>query len=113
MKTLILSATLLTSLHLSANEVDRSTVLTCSYAGGVARETQNIRQSEHDDWATFESKVRKIYKDDEGLHNLLVIARTVYDFAPKDADSDDIFDSVFDRCLDNTVTQQVKHEYSL
>lgn len=95
-------------------EISKVMTHTCTYAGGIARETQNIRQVENDTWIAFEYKTRLIYKDDEGLTNLLVIAKTVYDFAPIEADSRDVFISVFDSCMGRNSTQTVNlPEFSL
>jgi hypothetical protein len=105
MKTLIFL--LLISTQLSAQEISKQSTLTCSYAGGIARETQNIRQIEHDDWATFEQKTRAMFKNDQGLSNLLTIAKTVYDFAHLDADVSDVFNAVFDSCMGRHITQTV------
>jgi hypothetical protein len=105
MKTLIFL--LLISTQLSAQEISKQSTLTCSYAGGIARETQNIRQVEHDDWATFEQKTRAMFKNDQGLSNLLTIAKTVYDFAHLDADVSDVFNAVFDSCMGKHITQTV------
>lgn len=105
MKTLILL--LLISLQVTAEEISRSSIMTCSYAGGIARETQNIRQVENDNWAIFEYKVRLIYKEGDGLNNLLVIAKTVYDYAPVETTSSDVFNSVFDTCMGKHVTHTV------
>ncbi len=105
MKTLIFL--LLISTQLSAQEVTKQSTFTCAYAGGIARETQNIRQIEHDDWSTFEQKTRSIFKDDQGLVNLLTIAKTVYDFAAVDLDDSVVFNAVFDSCMGKHITQTV------
>jgi hypothetical protein len=105
MKTLIFL--LLISTQLSAQEISKHSMLTCAYAGGIARETQNIRQIEHDNWSTFEQKTRAIFKNDQGLTNLLTIAKTVYDFASINTDVTDVFNVVFDSCMGRHVTQTV------
>ena len=105
MKTLIFL--LLISTQLSAQDITKHSTLTCNYAGGIARETQNIRQIEHDDWATFEQKTRSIFKNDQGLTNLLTIAKTVYDFASIHTDVTDVFNTVFDSCMGKHITQTV------
>ena len=105
MKTLIFL--LLISTQLSAQEITRQSTLTCAYAGGIARATQNIRQIEQDDWATFEQKTRAMFKNDEGLTNLLTIAKTVYDFAHINTDIADVFGVVFDSCMGQHTTQTV------
>ena len=105
MKTLILL--LLISFQVSAEEIDRSAMNTCSYAGGIARETQNIRQVEDDNWIVFEYKVSLMYKEGDGLNNLLVIAKTVYDYAPINSSSTDVFNNVFDACMGKHITHTV------
>ncbi|MBL4638331.1 MAG: hypothetical protein JKY76_03115 [Proteobacteria bacterium] len=105
MKTLILL--LLISFQVSAEEIDRSAMNTCSYAGGIARETQNIRQVEDDNWIVFEYKVSLMYKEGDGLSNLLVIAKTVYDYALINSSSTDVFNNVFDTCMGKHITQTV------
>lgn len=105
MKTLIFL--LLISTQLGAQEVTKQSTITCTYASGIARETQNIRQMEHDDWATFEQKTRAMFKNDQGLINLLTIAKTVYDYAPIATDVTDVFNAVFDSCIGRHITQTV------
>ena len=61
-----------------AEELQRQTITSCAYQAGTAEEIQRIRQQEGDDWATFESKVNKIYKPSQGRTDLLVIAKRVY-----------------------------------
>ncbi|MDH5357329.1 MAG: hypothetical protein OEY48_04870 [Gammaproteobacteria bacterium] len=61
-----------------AEEMERSTITTCAYQAGTAREIQLIRQSEGDDWSQFEQKIKQIYKDTPGRSDLLVIAKNVY-----------------------------------
>jgi len=103
----ILMLLLLISFQVNAAELSKEVTNTCTYAGGIARETQNIRQQELDNWVIFEYKVRLIYKEDEGLNNLLVIAKSVYDYASINATATDVFNSVFDRCIGEQVTYDV------
>ena len=63
---------------IQAEEMERSTITSCAYQAGTAREIQSIRQSEGDDWTHFEQKIKKIYKDGQGRSDLLAIAKNVY-----------------------------------
>jgi len=105
MKTLILL--LLISFQVSAEEIDITAMNTCSYAGGIARETQNIRQIEQDSWVIFEYKVSLMYEEGEGLDSLLVIAKTVFDYASINESSTDVFNNVFDTCMGKHITHTV------
>jgi len=81
-----------------AEEMDRSTITSCTYQAGTAREIQIIRQSEGDDWLQFEQKVKKIYKDGQGRTDLLAIAKSVYR-QPVKATEGDVYDKVFKACV--------------
>jgi len=85
-------------LSMPAKGVEKDTILKCNYVAGIARETQNIRQTENDNWVAFEYKIRLIYKADQGVENLLTIAKLVYDYAPIETPLSDVFYTVFDQC---------------
>jgi hypothetical protein len=69
----------------------------CVYQAGVASRVQEVRQ-EGDDWEAFKATTQKIYKDDEGYHNLLGIAYLVYHQMPAELNPDQVFDLMFDTC---------------
>lgn len=69
----------------------------CIYQAGVASRVQEARH-EGDNWEAFQAKTQKIYKDDEGYHNLLGIAYLVYHQAPIELSSEQVFDLMFDIC---------------
>ncbi len=84
-----------------AEEMERHTMTSCAYQAGTAEEIQRIRQQEGDDWATFESKVKKIYKQTQGLSDLLAIAKRVY-LQPADTSIEDINADMFQACVART-----------
>lgn len=81
-----------------AEEMERSTITSCAYQAGTAREIQIIRQSEGDNWSKFEQKVKKIYKEGQGRTDLLAIAKSVYR-QPVKATESDVYDKVFKACV--------------
>ena len=93
---MIISALLL-SLPVLAEEIERSTITSCAYQAGTAREIQTIRQTEGDDWAQFEQKVMKIYGDSQGRSDLLVIGKRVY-FHPPTTPVDVVYGDIFKAC---------------
>jgi len=84
-----------------AAEMDRSTMTSCAYQAGTAREIQLIRQTEGDDWIKFEQKVNKIYKDGQGRTDLLAIAKMVY-LQPTATSTADVYDKAFSACVELT-----------
>ena len=93
---MIISALLL-SLPVLAEEIERSTITSCAYQAGTAREIQTIRQTEGDDWAQFEQKVMNIYGDSQGRNDLLVIGKRVY-FHPTTTSTDEVYEDIFGAC---------------
>jgi len=81
-----------------AAELDRSTMTSCAYQAGTAREIQTIRQSEGDGWVEFEQKVNKIYQDGQGRTDLLAIAKSVYR-QPIKTPLSDVYDMTFNACV--------------
>ncbi len=84
-----------------AEEMQRLTITSCAYQAGTAREIQNIRQSEGDDWSQFEQKVMKIYSDTQGRTDLLAIAKNVY-LKSAELPSAQIHDIIFSDCVKRT-----------
>lgn len=70
----------------------------CIYPAGIARETQNIRQSTHDSFKEFEKTVSEMYKNDQGLRDLLAISYGVYKYYPEDKPSEEVFKEVYNNC---------------
>jgi hypothetical protein len=79
-------------------ELEHSTITSCAYQAGTAREIQNIRQVEGDDWLQFEQKIKKIYKDTQGRIDLLAIGKIVY-LEPLKSLPDAMYDHTFNRCV--------------
>lgn len=85
-------------LPLQAQEMERSTITTCAYQAGTAREIQTIRQTEGDDWTQFEQKINKIYKGGQGRTDLLAIAKNVY-LQPITDLPQVAYDNIFSACV--------------
>ena len=81
-----------------AEEIERSTMTSCAYQAGTAREIQIIRQKESEDWLVFEKNVKKIYQDGQGRTDLLAIAKNVY-LNPISTSTQDIYKRTFDACV--------------
>jgi len=81
----------------NAEEVERSTITSCAYQAGTAREIQTIRQTEGDDWDQFEQKVLKIYGESQGRTDLLAIGKRVY-FQPTTVTPDEVYGDIFKAC---------------
>jgi len=81
------------------DEIQKSTITTCSYQAGTAREVQNIRQVEGDDWPQFQQKINRLYKDTPGRRDLLQIGKMVY-LQPPQTILDDVYGSAFDKCVE-------------
>lgn len=92
-----LTLTLIANASVYAEELERSTITTCAYQAGTAREIQTIRQTEGDDWPKFEQTVMKIYADSQGRSDLLVIAKRVY-LQPTDESPDVVYSHIFNAC---------------
>lgn len=82
----------------SDEELERSTITSCAYQAGTAREVQSIRQVEGDDWLQFKLEIKKIYKDTQGRRDLLAIAKMVY-LQPSKAFPDDVYNQIFKSCV--------------
>jgi len=89
---------LFVTLTINAGEMERSTMTSCAYQAGTAREIQTIRQTEGDDWSQFEQKVKEIYADGQGRTDLLAIAKSVYR-QPVKTNISDVYDMVFKACV--------------
>jgi len=94
----LIVALLISSIPLHADEIQRSTMTSCAYQAGTAREIQTIRQSEGDNWAQFEKKVKKLYKDGQGRTDLLAIGKMVY-LRPTETTISEIYDMTFSACV--------------
>lgn len=81
-----------------AEEIQRSTMTSCAYQAGTAREIQTIRQTEGDDWSQFEQKVMKIYKKGQGRTDLLAIAKMVY-LQPTEVSVNEVYAKTFSACV--------------
>ena len=95
-------------LFLTISTVKADPVQTCNYVAGVAERVQEIRHVEQDSWPIFKDKVSKIYKNDEGLEQLLVIAATVYTQTPEATPANKVFDSVYKGCIKQLTPAQIK-----
>ncbi|MFT7414828.1 MAG: hypothetical protein ACI9FO_001489 [Methylophagaceae bacterium] len=82
----------------SGEELERSAITTCAYQAGTAREIQNIRQIEGDDWPQFEQKIKKIYKDTQGRYDLLAIGKIVY-LEPLNSLPETVHEHTFSSCV--------------
>lgn len=89
---------LVSSSAISAEEIEHSTITSCAYQAGTAREIQNIRQVEGDEWAQFEQKIKKIYKDTQGRYDLLTIGKMVY-LEPLKNLPDVVYEHTFTSCV--------------
>ena len=96
---LILAWTL--SYSAQAEEMERQTMTSCAYQAGTAREIQTIRQTEGDEWSQFEKKIKEIYKNGQGRHDLLIIAQSVYE-QPRDTSVDMVYSTMFEMCTERT-----------
>ncbi|NQZ54759.1 MAG: hypothetical protein HRT93_10985 [Piscirickettsiaceae bacterium] len=96
-KSSLIVALLVTS-PIHAVEMERSTITSCAYQGGTAREIQTIRQSEGDDWSEFEQNIKKIYKEGQGRSDLLAIAKNVY-LQPINTSPEEAYDVIFASCV--------------
>jgi len=81
-----------------AENLEHGTITSCAYQAGTAYEIQKIRQTEGDDWETFETKIKSIYKDSQGRDDLLKIAKQVF-IQPTSKSADFIHDQIFDSCV--------------
>lgn len=81
-----------------AEEIQRSTITSCAYQAGTAREIQELRQAEQPDWQTFESNILKIYKDTQGREDLLNIARRVF-IRSLETTPFEVHDEIFQACV--------------
>lgn len=93
----VLFSSLLIS-YVYAEEIERSTMTSCAYQAGTAREIQIIRQKEGEDWQSFERNVKKIYQDGQGRTDLLAIAKNVY-LNPISTSTQEIYKRTFDACV--------------
>ncbi|MDT8311639.1 MAG: hypothetical protein RQ732_09365 [Methylophaga sp.] len=82
----------------SAEDIQRGTITSCAYQAGTAYQIQNIRQTEGDDWQSFEAKVSKIYADSQGRDDLLIIAKWVFIY-PADKSLEFIHDEMLNACI--------------
>ncbi|HET8807196.1 MAG TPA: hypothetical protein VFM76_02345 [Methylophaga sp.] len=81
-----------------AAEMQRGTITSCAYQAGTAYEIQKIRQTEGDDWKSFEDNINKIYADSQGRDDLLLIAKQVFIY-PADKSLEFIHDKILDACI--------------
>lgn len=88
----------LLSLSVHAEEMQRGTITSCAYQAGTAYEIQKIRQTEGDDWQTFEANIKKIYADSQGRDDLLIIAKRVFIYPPEKS-LDFIHDEILNACI--------------
>lgn len=86
------------ALSSNAENLERSTITSCTYQAGTAREIQTIRQTEGDNWSIFEKKIKKIYKEGQGRTDLLAIAKSVYRQPIKKPISE-VYAITFDACV--------------
>jgi len=100
-KTLFFLALFFTITVQAEDMLERSTMTSCAYQAGTAREIQTIRQSEGDDWSQFEQKITKIYKEGQGRQDLLVIAKVVYQ-QPTTTLTSVVYDNTFAACVKRT-----------
>lgn len=82
-----------------ADDIKRDTIASCAYQAGTAYEIQLIRQTEGDDWQSFEANVKKIYAESQGREDLLAIAKRVFIY-PADKSLDFIHEDVMNACLE-------------
>ncbi len=94
---MMIAVAFLASTTVNAEELERSTITSCAYQAGTAREIQTIRQTEGDDWAEFEKKVLDIYAESQGRSDLLVIAKRVY-LQPTEVAPDEVYEYIFSAC---------------
>lgn len=88
----------LTTSFATAGDLERNTITSCAYQAGTAYEIQKIRQTEGDDWATFERKIKSIYQDTQGRKDLLSIGQRVYIY-PLDTPLDKVHEEMFQACV--------------
>ncbi|HEC58903.1 hypothetical protein LCGC14_1209140 [marine sediment metagenome] len=99
MKHLILFLSILvSSTAIADEEIEHSTITSCAYQAGTAREIQTIRQVEGDEWPQFEQKIKKIYKDTQGRYDLLAIGKIVY-LEPLNNLPDVVYEHTFSTCV--------------
>ena len=84
----------------NATEIEKTTVLRCTYVSGVARETQNIRINTKHDYERFKHEVSLMYVHDDGLDQLLVIAKQVFTKFDSTDSADYVGRAMFDECYD-------------
>tara|TARA_R110001606_G_scaffold395664_1_gene568364 strand:- start:48211 stop:48543 length:333 start_codon:yes stop_codon:yes gene_type:complete len=89
---------LVSSAASSDEELEHSAITSCAYQAGTAREIQNIRQVEGDEWPQFEQKIKKIYKDTQGRYDLLAIGKIVY-LEPLKQLPDAVYEHTFSSCI--------------
>lgn len=94
----LLLLALVSSIASGDEELEHSAITSCAYQAGTAREIQNIRQVEGDDWTQFEQKIKKIYKDTQGRYDLLAIGKIVY-LAPLQRLPDAVYEYTFNSCV--------------
>lgn len=84
----------------NATEIEKTTVLRCTYVSGVAREAQNIRINTKHDFKRFKHEVSLIYRHDAGLDQLLVIAQQVFTKFDATDSAEYVGRAMFDECYD-------------
>jgi len=94
----LLLLVLMSSPASSEEDLEHSAITSCAYQAGTAREIQNIRQVEGDDWSQFEQKIKKIYKDTQGRYDLLAIGKIVY-LEPLKSLPDAVYEQTFSSCV--------------
>lgn len=94
----LLVLALISSIASSDEQLEHSAITSCAYQAGTAREIQNIRQVEGDEWSQFEQKIKQIYKDTQGRIDLLAIGKIVY-LEPLKRLPDAIYEQTFNTCV--------------
>ena len=107
MHTILVFLALLLSFSVHAEDMEHSTITSCAYQGGTAREIQTIRQTEGHDWLEFEKQINQIYRQGQGRQDLLAIAKVVYQ-QPLTATPASAYDNAFSLCVKRTKEAALK-----
>jgi hypothetical protein len=110
MRNIIPICSLIFACNSYATDLEKVDIEKCSYLGGIARETQVIRSATGDSFDEFKLHSDKIYKNGEGYTILLGVVWEVYASVDLTEDPTDVFNSLFDYCINKTMLKRQQQE---
>jgi|GEM_PF-2326921 len=106
MRNIIALFSLIFACNSYAAELEKIDIEKCSYLGGIAREAQIIRSSTGDSFEAFKLNTDKMYKKGDGYTILLGVVWEVYVSVDLSEDPTNVFDSLFDFCINQTMLKK-------